>query len=101
MQLLPEYKVHPRFHARLLKPAFENDAGLFPNCEPPRPPSVFEGTDEYEVESIVDHRDTRRGRQYLVHWLGYPNTDDKWIHEGHITTPELIEEYWQGIGQDT
>ena len=81
-----------------MEPAFENDAGLFPNREPPRPP---EGTDEYEVESIVDHRDTHRGRQYLVHWLGYPNTDDEWIYEGHITAPELIDEYWQGIGQDT
>jgi len=29
----PEYKIHPTFHARLLKPAVDNDPELFPNRE--------------------------------------------------------------------
>ena len=60
----------------------------------PKPPPVIDGADdEYEIEYIRDHRDTARGRQYLVHWLGYPDTDDEWIHEGNIDARELIEEY--------
>ena len=60
----------------------------------PKPPPVIDGADdEYEIEYIWDHRDTAHGRQYLVHWLGYPNTDDEWIHEGNIDARELIEEY--------
>jgi len=51
----------------------------------PKPPPVIDGADDkYEIEYIRDHRDTARGQQYLVHWLGYPDTDDEWIHEGNI-----------------
>jgi hypothetical protein len=80
-----------------LKPAFDNDDNLFPNRKLPCPPPVIEGTEEYEVEYIKDHRDTRRGRQYLVHWLGYPDTDDEWVHEGYMNAPELIDDYLQGL----
>jgi len=56
-------------------------------------PLQFLKGQDYEVEKIVDHCDTRRGRQYLVHWLGYLNSDDEWIHEEYINASELIEEY--------
>src|SRR5437667_344563 len=97
LELPPEYKIHPTFHAKLLKPAFDNDAELFPNREHARPPPVFEGTEDYEIEKIIDHCDTRRGRQFLVHWLGYPDSDDEWVHEGHISAPELIEDYLEKL----
>jgi len=60
---------------------------------PKPPPVIDEANDEYEIEYIRDHRDAARGWQYLVHWLGYPDTDDEWIHEGNIDAWELIEEY--------
>ena len=95
LQLPPEYSTtHPTFHAKRLKPAIDNDNDLFPARTMPKPPPVIDGADdEYEIEYIRDHRDTARGRQYLVHWLGYPDTDDEWIHEGNIDARELIEEY--------
>ena len=64
--------------------------------EPPHPPTVIEGSDEYEIEKIIDHEDRHNGRRYLVHWLGYPNSDDEWIHEGNIAAKELIGEYLEG-----
>ena len=58
LELPEEYeKMHPVFHARLLKPATPNDPTLFPNREPPRPDPVFSEEEEYEIEAIVDHRD--------------------------------------------
>jgi len=95
LQLPPEYSTtHPMFHAKRLKPAIDNDNDLFPARAMPKPPPVIdEADDKYEIEYIRDHRDTARGRQYLVHWLGYPDTDDEWIHEGNIDARELIEEY--------
>ena len=32
-----------------------------------------------------------------MHWLGYPDCDDKWVHEGHIDAKELIEGYLQEL----
>ena len=101
LDLPPEYsEIHPTFHAKRLKAAFDNDDTLFPNRQLSRPPPVFEQTDEYEIELIKDHRDTRRGRQYLVHWLGYPNTDDEWIHEGNISAKDLIKDYLDGLDNE-
>jgi len=58
LELPEEYeKMHPVFHARLLKPATPNDSTLFPNREPPRPDPVFPEEEEYEIEAIVDHHD--------------------------------------------
>jgi hypothetical protein len=38
LQLHAEYRIHPTFHARRLKPAFENDHTLFPGHEVNPPP---------------------------------------------------------------
>jgi DNA mismatch repair ATPase MutS len=63
----------------------------------PKPPPVVDGADDYEIERIFDHCDTARGRQYLVHWLEYPDTDDEWIHKRHIEVQELIDKYLEEI----
>ena len=93
--------MHPVFHARLLKPATLNDPALFPNREPSRPDSVFpEEEEEYEIEAIVDHRDIRGHREYLVHWLGYPNSDDSWVRENDLHVANLLEEYLAAIEKE-
>ena len=46
------------------------------NETPPRPDPVFPDEDEYKVERILDHRDVRDQRKYLVLWLGYLEFDD-------------------------
>jgi hypothetical protein len=42
--------------------------------QPPPPPAVVDGKDEYQVECSIDVRKVRRGRGYrqdfLVRWLG-------------------------------
>ena len=79
LQLPPEYSTtHPTFYAKRLKLVIDNNNDLFPTHTMPKPPSVIDGTDDkYEIEYIRDHRDTARGRQYLVHWLGYSDTNDE------------------------
>jgi hypothetical protein len=95
LSLPSEYKkLHPVFHISRLRLSVPNDPELFPGREPPRPPPVVEGTEVYEIEHIVDHKDTRQGRRYLVHWLGYPDSDDEWIHEGEMgDAQEVVDDY--------
>ena len=100
LMLPEEYKIHPVFHARLLKPAFPNDPTKFPNREPSRPNPVFPDEDEYEIEMILDHRDHRGQREYLVHWVGYPKSDDSWIKEKDLHAPDLLKEYQTAIEKE-
>ena len=59
LELPAEYKIHPVFHSRFLKPAITNDIELFPEQEPLHPEPVFLNEEEYEVERILDHQKRR------------------------------------------
>ena len=95
------YQIHPVFHAKLLKPATLNDPIRFPAREPPRPGPVFTNDDgkgdNYEVAYIRDHRDMAHRREYYIHWKGWPSSDDEWIHEDDMDSPDLIMEYLSSI----
>jgi len=91
---LPEqWSIHPVFHTDLLTPYKEmefhgrNFERLLPD--------LIDGNEEYEVERIVNSRRFRRGRQvqYLVHWKGYPESDDQWIPWSDLNAPELLAEF--------
>jgi hypothetical protein len=98
LELPPSYKIHPTFHARLLKAAVPNDPELFPKREPARPGPAFpDDEDEYEVEKILDHKDVRGKRQYLVHWLGYPTSDDQWVDADDLHAPKILRPYLDSI----
>ena len=100
LELPPSYKIHPTFHTRLLKAAVPNDLELFPKREPARPGPAFpDDEDEYEIERILDHKDVRGKRRYLVHWLGYPTSDDQWVDANDIHAPEILQPYLDSINE--
>jgi hypothetical protein len=105
LELPPEYRsIHSNFHAKLLKPFFENDADQFPLREPPRPPPLIPEDEQYEVEKILDHKESGRGqgrkRMYLVRWAGYGHEDDSWIVEGDIHE-DLVAGYRARIDEES
>jgi len=54
----------------------------------------FFTTDEWEVGSIQSHRDTRKGRQFLVRWAGFSANDDTWEPLCNLgNAREAIDEY--------
>jgi hypothetical protein len=101
LDLPSEYKIHPTIHAKRLKLAIDNDPQRFPNRTPSNPPPVDDTEDEYEIESIRDHRKSRNRTQYLVHWLGWPDSDDSWVDERDMNSDDLVKEYWDKLGNES
>ena len=106
LDLPTEYRVHPNFHTKLLRPFVENDKEQFPLREPPRPPPLVPEDDQYEVERILDHRaEHRRGRgrrtrtEYLVRWMGYGEEEDQWVLEENINE-DVIGEYRRRLEEE-
>ena len=94
--ILPEqWKIHPVFHVDLLTPyketAFHGDNYMRP------PPDLINNEEEYEVEQILDSRIRGRNRkvQYLVKWVGYPDSDNQWLDAEQLTADEAIREFKQ------
>jgi len=70
--------IHNVFHVDLLLPYKEMAAYSTPFT---RPLPIIDSEEEYEIEAILDARCKGRGcqLQYLVHWKGYPHSNDSWI----------------------
>ena len=51
----------------------------------------------YEIEKILDHKGKINDRSYFVHWKGYPDDENSWVHQSHIDTPEIIINYWKYV----
>lgn len=49
--------------------------------------------DSFEVELILDERNSKKGKEYLVRWLGYGPQDDSWILERNLKADEALVEY--------
>ena len=63
-------RLHPVFHTSLLEPAANNP--LEGQVQPPPPPVVLDdGSEEFEVQEILDSRKVRNQIRYLVRWKGY------------------------------
>ena len=63
------------------------------------PPPVIPEDDCWEVEEIRDIREKRRKKEYLVHWKGYPDSDDSWVKEEDIDD-EIVKDYHLKLVQE-
>jgi len=92
LQLPTLMKIHDVFHVDLLLPYKETEAYSTPFTHPP---PIIEIEEEYEIEAILDSRRKGHGHQlqYLVHWKGYPHSDDSWITHKDLHAPELLAEF--------
>ncbi len=85
------------FHASLLTPYSETiEHG---ENYPRPPPDLVGGGEQYEVEAIRSHRRQGRGKQlqYLIKWLGYPESDNTWEPAENLQTPVLLKEYYRQV----
>ena len=93
LTLPAQWKIHPVFHVDLLTPYKET---AFHGTNYTRPPlDLINDDEEYEVEQILDSRIRGRNRkiQYLVKWVGYPDSDNQWLDAGQVTADDAIREF--------
>ena len=95
----PHYRLHNTFHVSLLKPAYDSHAGT-----PPPAPMLVEGEDEFEIDTILQHRPITKSRgdkniSYRVKWVGYGPEYNSWEPERNIklNAPETLQEYWDEV----
>lgn len=94
LRLPPTWKIHNVFHVSLLEP-YEDRGDNEP--EPP-PPELMDEHEEWQVETILDHRDRKNGRQYLVRWLGFTPADDTWEPSDHLENAmDLVQAYERAV----
>ena len=79
------------FHVDLLTPYHETKEHGANYTQPP--PELIDGEEEYEVEEITNERTYRRKKQYLIKWIGYPTSENSWVDEKDLHSPELLEDY--------
>jgi transposase InsO family protein len=89
IKLGPEHKFHDVFHVSLLEPWHSRTETV---AKPP--PMDVNGHEEWEVKSIQAHRDTKKGRQYLVRWKGYSLAEDTWEPSENLSNAQgLLQDY--------
>ncbi len=72
LKLPKDARVHPVFHISLLEPA---------DAKTPAQKDFHyqaDGNDEWEVEKIIQQRKRGPQYEYLVKWLGYPDSESTW-----------------------
>jgi len=61
---------------------------------PPPPPELVDGEEEYIVEKILNSRMFRRKLQYLVKWKGYGIEGNTWEYSENLNhAPEKVTEF--------
>ena len=84
-------RLHPVFHASLLKP--------YVGSGPVQPPPVDleEGDGVFVVEALLDTRTRSVGRrkvvEYLIKWAGYGHEHNTWEPESNIRDPDLLADF--------
>jgi len=92
LALPPSMKIHNVFHTDLLLLYKETEQYGTPFTWPP---PIIDSEEEYEIENILDvwHYGRRRKLQYLVHWKGYPHSDDSWIDHKDLHAPDALADF--------
>ena len=90
--------VHPVFHVSCLKVYQENPID-FPGREPLRPaPEMIQEVEEWEVEEVLAKRKRYGKTQYLVKWVGYPNSENTWEPEENLSNAGIkVQEFEKKI----
>ncbi|ELA41821.1 uncharacterized protein VICG_01173 [Vittaforma corneae ATCC 50505] len=49
--------------------------------------------DVFDVERILDDRVVKGKKQYLIKWIGYPDSENTWEYEENLMCEEMLKSY--------
>ena len=85
--------LHPVFNVVKFSPT-PNDPIVRRHWNPPPPPELIDGEEEYVVEKILNSRMFRQKLQYLVKWEGYGIEGNTWEYSENLNhAPEKVMEF--------
>ena len=93
--LPPSWKLHNAFHATLLSPYWE--IAMHGRNYLRLTPKLIKGELEWEVESIVatwQHRH-KRGLQFFIKWVGYPESNNSWELAENVHVLALVQNFYK------
>jgi hypothetical protein len=95
LELPAHTNIHPTFHVSELRAHVPNNANLYPlwELQRPRPIVMPTGSEDWEIEYILDHRPRGRGFQYLVRWRGYGPEADVWLTGSKVEDTDALQEF--------
>jgi len=93
LDLPASMKIHNVFHMDLLLPYKEMEQYGTPYI---RPPPIIDSKEEYKIENILEaQRFSKKHKlQYLVHWKGYPHSNNQWIDHKDLNAPYLLADFY-------
>lgn len=56
-----------------------------------------EQNNEFEVEAILNHKETKDGRKYLVRWKGFGPDGDTWENVHNLSCPKILNKYLRSL----
>ena len=91
LQLPDSMKIHPVFHATILKPVHPSIpiATHVPTLE------VDNNNKEYDVEKVLQSQLENGKLQYLVKWKGYGMNDNIWEPASQFTSKKVLQDFYR------
>jgi hypothetical protein len=53
----------------------------------------------WEIEKILDHKQTGDKLEFLVHWKGFDTIEDSWVKQDDMDDVGLIQDYMKGVAK--
>src|SRR5258705_516182 len=88
-----EQGIHPVISTSNICP-YHPDPILEHPLNPCPNPILIDGSEEYEVESIIDSKYGYQCLHYLVKFKGWPDSDNEWLLANHLANaPDVIRDF--------